>query len=115
MAQPEIELLYFDDCPNWKEADGLLLEAAASVGLLDPKISYRKVMSSLEAEEMGFRGSPTILIDGRDPFADAGTPAGLSCRVYRSEGRTSGSPSLDQIRDALRSALDASPGRDISC
>ena len=56
------------------------------------------------AEQYGFRGSPTIIIDGSDPFADPDAPIGLSCRVYATEDGYAGSPSLDQLRAALRKA-----------
>jgi hypothetical protein len=56
------------------------------------------------AEQHGFRGSPTVLIDGVDPFADPEAPVGLSYRVYATETSFAGSPSLDQLRTALREA-----------
>ncbi|MEE8330577.1 MAG: thioredoxin family protein, partial [Acidimicrobiia bacterium] len=51
-----------------------------------------------------FRGSPTIVIAGLDPFSDPDAPVGLSCRVYRTDDGYAGSPSLDQLRGALSSA-----------
>jgi hypothetical protein len=30
---------------------------------------------------VGMHGSPTVLVDGTDPFAPAGLPGSLSCRV----------------------------------
>jgi hypothetical protein len=40
-------------------------------------------------------GSPTLLIDGVDPFAMAGQAWNLSCRLYADEaGAASGAPSL---------------------
>jgi hypothetical protein len=54
-------------------------------------------------------GSPTLLINGVDPFAAPGTPASLSCRVYRDEtGQGQGAPSLAALRMALRKAAGAS-------
>jgi hypothetical protein len=50
-------------------------------------------------------GSPTLLIDGVDPFAAPGEPASLSCRLYRlPDGSLDGVPSLDQLRAALDAA-----------
>jgi hypothetical protein len=52
-------------------------------------------------------GSPTLLIDGRDPFAGPGAPASLSCRLYRDEtGRLGPAPSVDEFRHALAAARD---------
>ncbi len=39
---------------------------------------------------MQFRGSPTVLVDGWDPFLDPASPVGLSCRVYRTEDGVTG-------------------------
>ena len=72
-------LQYFDDCPNWQTANERLRALADE---LDIHITYHRVSSVEEAEELAFRGSPTILIDGRDPFARGGEPSGLACRVY---------------------------------
>ena len=36
-----------------------------------------------EAAEAGMRGSPTLLINGVDPFAAPGQAPGLACRLYR--------------------------------
>ncbi len=54
-----------------------------------------------EAERLRFRGSPTILIDGVDPFAEEEAPFGLSCRIYQTDRAMEGSPSVTQLLDAL--------------
>ena len=51
-------------------------------------------------------GSPTLLIDGVDPFAVPGQPPSMSCRLYRDDdGQASGAPSAGQLRQALERAL----------
>ncbi|WP_040493594.1 hypothetical protein, partial [Ilumatobacter nonamiensis] len=54
-----------------------------------------------EAERTRFRGSPSILVDGVDPFTDADAPVGLSCRMYQTPDGLAGSPTLDQLREVL--------------
>ena len=55
-----------------------------------------------QAERWGMHGSPTVRVDGRDPFAAPGTPASVSCRLYREEdGRAQGAPSVARLRQAL--------------
>jgi len=93
-----IELLYFEDCPNWKVADERLREVTSRRGQV---VSYRLVATPEEAEANGFRGSPTILIDGRDPFATGDEPVGLSCRVYQTPDGLAGAPTIAQLEDAL--------------
>ena len=41
------------------------------------------VTGETEAARLGMTGSPTILLDGADPFAAAGAVPGLSCRIHR--------------------------------
>jgi hypothetical protein len=51
------------------------------------------------------RGSPTLLLDGIDPFAVAGQRPSLSCRLYRDpDGRADGAPSVDALRNAIEQA-----------
>jgi hypothetical protein len=50
-------------------------------------------------------GSPTLLVNGSDPFAAPGTPASVSCRLYRDQGGPAGgAPSVAALREALRHA-----------
>lgn len=95
-----ITVQYFDGCPYWKQADEELQEAIGTLGL-DTEIVYERIESPEQAEEVGFRGSPTILISGRDPWAEPGVPIGLSCRVYRTGEKPSGSPGPEALRAAL--------------
>lgn len=53
------------------------------------------------AKQYGFRGSPTLLVDGVDPFTDLDAPIGLSCRLYATEHGYAGAPTLDQLRAVL--------------
>lgn len=94
----KVELLYFDDCPHWKVADGRLRELAAELGF---ELNRRLVESSEDAEALSFRGSPSILIDGRDRFAVDADPVGLSCRIYTTPDGPAGSPTVDQLRSVL--------------
>jgi Alkylmercury lyase len=56
-------------------------------------------------------GSPTLLIDGVDPFAEAGQAPSMSCRLYRDEnGQLSGAPSIGQLRQAIEAAPAAADG-----
>lgn len=47
-------------------------------------------------------GSPTLLLDGRDPFAPEGLQPSLSCGLYRhSDGTTDGAPSAADLHRVL--------------
>lgn len=97
----DVTLLYFDDCPNWLEADAHLRSLAAERP--DLHITRRIVDTPEAAEETQFRGSPSILVDGVDPFADVDDPVGLSCRVYQTSDGPAGSPTIEQLRAVLTS------------
>ena len=98
----DLELRYFDGCPNWKTADERLRQALAAAGQGALDVTYRKVARPAEAERLGFRGSPTVLVDGHDPFADESAPVGLACRIYQTEAGAEGAPSVAQLTRALR-------------
>ena len=94
----KISLLYFDDCPNWQIADARLTEALSLVGNPDQIVERVLVTTDEEAQAAHFLGSPTILIDGVDPFAgSAASSFGLTCRVYRTEKGLAGSPTVDEL------------------
>lgn len=99
-----ITLQYFDGCPSWRTADERLHRVADSLGL-DVRVDHQLVESPQDAERLGFQGSPTLLIDGVDPFADPDAPVGLSCRIYATEDGRAGAPSERQLEQALRSRM----------
>jgi hypothetical protein len=106
-----VSLLYFDGCPNWRVADERLREALVRVGQPDAPIKYLTVTTSEQADVLRFRGSPTVLITGRDPFLDGDAPVGLSCRVYRTGDGLVGSPTVEQLVEALGGHGDRGPRR----
>lgn len=77
---------------------GLALHA---VGRDDVDVRLRMVRTDTEAADLEFTGSPTILIDGSDPFVDSHAMAGLSCRLYSTPDGVAGSPSVEQLTAAL--------------
>jgi Alkylmercury lyase len=110
----DLMVLAVPGCPN-----AMLLEerlAQVLAGRRDVSVSRRVIEDEQEAAWRGMHGSPTILVDGMDPFAEPGQPASVSCRLYRdSDGRVGSAPSVSQLRRALgepaAAAVDAgSPG-----
>lgn len=95
----DITLLYFDGCPNWRVADERL--AAIAAERADLKVTRHLVDTLEEAERVGFHGSPSILVDGVDVFAEPDAGVGLSCRVYRTPDGLAGAPTVEQLRTAL--------------
>ncbi|MDP8953333.1 MAG: DUF2703 domain-containing protein, partial [Actinomycetota bacterium] len=88
--------------PNWRIADERLREALRGAGVNGSQITYEKIETPEQAEEAGFHGSPTILLNGGDPFATPEAPVGLSCRIYQTDAGPDGAPSLAQLAVVLR-------------
>lgn len=99
-----MRLVYFEDCPSWRLAESRLAEALVGLGRGPSAITHQLVATPEEAEAAGFRGSPTILVNGRDPFAGPNDPVGLSCRIYRSPAGFDHAPSVEALRSVLADA-----------
>lgn len=97
----QVELLYFDGCPSWKVADERLAKALRIAGRHDVVVTRRLVETVDDAEQTQFLGSPSIRIDGTDPFASDEARVGLACRVYAGPDGLSGSPTTAQFVEAL--------------
>jgi hypothetical protein len=107
----KLEVLHVPDCPNLPP----MLERLAEI--TDLPVTTRVIDSDADAARFGMAGSPTLLIDGVDPFTAAGgCECGVSCRLYRDEdGRIVPAPSVEQLRDALAAAgQPAAPGEVLS-
>jgi hypothetical protein len=98
----DIELLYVPNCPN-REAARRHLDAALAEHGLRVSVRERQVTSLEEADRFGMHGSPTIRVEGRDPFAGPDARPSLSCRLYPSEQGASGAPTVAQLAAALAS------------
>ncbi len=94
----DVTLTYFDGCPNWQRTDGYLRRLQGELGFT---LTHRLVSTPEEAARVRFAGSPTILVDGVDPFAIGDEPSGLACRVYETPDGPQGSPTLEQLREVL--------------
>jgi hypothetical protein len=95
----DVTLLYFEDCPSWREAS-FNLETLAEENS-DLVIHHQIVDTDQAAQQHRFRGSPSIRTNGHDLFADPDAPVGLSCRIYQTPDGPAGSPTLEQLRHAL--------------
>jgi proline dehydrogenase len=86
-----VELLATPDCPHAERAEEILRAALTEDGR-QPRIERVWIGDLDHAAGLGFRGSPTIRIEGRDvvpPPADM--PINLGCRLYRQpDGRLDG-------------------------
>ena len=100
-----VELLWWEGCPSHGEAEQLLEETLDELGKGDAHIVRREVRTRADARSLGFPGSPTFTVGGRDLFPTDAPPA-LTCRVYhRSDGRSAPLPDAADLADRLREVL----------
>lgn len=96
-------MLAVPDCPNAPALAERLAEALA--GQPAVPVVRRVITDAAGAAIWGMHGSPTVLVNGQDPFAAPGMPPALACRMYRSEnGSLEGAPSVTALRRVLEQA-----------
>jgi len=109
----QASLIYLDSCPNWRVARERLRRAIKSAEIGAVSVVVRVVITHREAVACGLCGSPTILIDGADPFAGVDLQTGVYCRRFTTEAGPDVAPSVAQLVAALRRAFqDGVPHRD---
>lgn len=75
-------------------------EALHEVELPEQTLTLQQVATSEEADGLSFHGSPTVLINGEDPFAEPSAAVGLMCRLYQTVAGFAGSPTHEQLVEA---------------
>ena len=72
-----ITLRHIAGCPHLPVVEARLRETLAELGV-SAEIILERVETRADAKRLGFRGSPTVLIEGRDPFPVAEASIGLA-------------------------------------
>jgi hypothetical protein len=117
-----VTILHITDCPNVAVLQQRLNRVLAD--RTDVQVELRLIDSDEGAAASGMTGSPTLLIDGVDPFASSGQLPSVSCRLYRDErGAVAGAPSFAQLyevfapnsADAQPAATDSTPVDEAGC
>lgn len=97
----KVEILYFDGCPTYKDAEGALRKVLAEQDV-EAEVELVPVNTDEEAERHRFPGSPTIRLDGQDLFS---TPKRrdwrLGCRLYPTPDGLRGFPTSEMLRESL--------------
>jgi len=100
----DVQLLVVPNCPNEQRAREMLRHALTDAGAGDTPIRTVVVSTAERAEQLGFAGSPTILLDGADPFPSAEHCTGLSCRMCAHRSGPQGVPEVTALIAAIRRA-----------
>ena len=109
MSVVDVELLVVPDCSNESVALSVLCLAFDRLGLAAQSVRTTVIASQEQTPERGFVGSPTILINGVDPFSAAGQSPAYACRVYATPDGLSGVPPLGEVISALAAACKREP------
>lgn len=109
MSEPhvKIELLYFKDCPSWKNALEVLQASLDQLGI-SAQISLILVETQEAAEKHEFTGSPMIRVNGVDLFPTGQTNYALGCRVYQTPEGYQGWPTQQMLTEKLQPFVSAS-------
>lgn len=90
-----IELLYFDDCPNWRTTRADLDALGDEIGF---DVSLTRLTGPEDATAKQFLGSPSIRVNGTDILTTGQEQVGYACRLY--EGSTN-APTKAALNEAL--------------
>jgi len=95
----KFEVQYFDGCPN--AAAAVQLVKKYSQAHPETEVGFVQVQDNERAAMIGFRGSPTVLINGRDWF-DMAVPEQpyMACRIY-----PAGIPSLELFSEMVQKMI----------
>jgi protein-disulfide isomerase len=101
----KVEILYFSGCPNHVPAVERVREVLAEEGTCADMIEF-EVTDSATAQKVGFLGSPSIRVDGKDVehSARSARDFGIMCRTYLNGDKQAGVPPPEWIRAAVREA-----------
>ena len=97
----KVEILYFDGCPTYVAADEAVREVLSDEDI-EAGVELVAVNTNQEAQRLRFPGSPTIRVDGRDPFpVPERTGYALGCRMYATPEGLKGSPTAEMLKEVL--------------
>jgi hypothetical protein len=93
-------ILYFEDCPSWKNAVALLESAIKQLDL-DANVDLIRAETDEAAQEQHFVGSPSIRLNGEDLFPVDHENYALGCRVYQTPEGMRGWPTKQMLEAAI--------------
>lgn len=97
-----IELFWFDGCPSYLRARDILEQVLREENIA-ARIEMIQVSDDADALAKKFLGSPTIRLNGADPFAEPGQGNyAMQCRVYCTPEGLKGVPTKEMLRAAVK-------------
>ena len=104
-----IQLLWFEDCPNHEPAKKMLAEVLHELGVTEP-IERIEVPDVETGGKVRFPGSPTIRINGSDiePGWESSGDYTPRCRLYMTSEGLRGPPERGWVKRAVELANEGS-------
>lgn len=103
-----IELLWFEGCPNHEAAEAVV-RAVLAEHSADVPIRRVEVPDEATVNRVRFPGSPTVRVNGRDVDPEFDPAACVDCtprcRVYPTDAGLRGVPEQRWIEESVRAAL----------
>jgi hypothetical protein len=99
----KIEFLYFKSCPGYKQAL-TNLKAVLEGSKIKIDLVLINVTSEAQAAKVGFQGSPSIRVNGKD-LDGRNDGYAYGCRIYQLDGKITPTPSKDFIELKLKELL----------
>ena len=95
----QIDILYFDGCPNHQPTAELVRDVVRTLGV-DATIREVEVRDADDAARQRFFGSPTVRVNGQDvdPMVRTRVDYSFGCRMYGG----SGTPPRELVEQALK-------------
>ena len=102
MNKTQIQILYFPDCPIYKELEELVREVIRELGI-NADLELINIQTKEDAEKYHFTGSPGLRINGKDidPLTENAPVVLRSCKIYRTEEGMKMMPTKKMITAAL--------------
>jgi hypothetical protein len=102
-ATATVEFLYFSSCPGYKQAL-VNLKAALRESEISADLTLINVTSEAQAAKVGFQGSPSIRVNGKD-LDGRNEGHSYGCRIYKVGGKLAPTPTTEFIKARLRELM----------
>jgi len=102
-GKAKVEFLYFKSCPGHKQALANL-RAALEGSKIKAHLVLINVTSEAQAAKVGFQGSPSIRVNGKD-LDGRNEGHSYGCRIYQVGGKITPTPTKEFIQEKLRDLL----------
>jgi len=102
-VKAKVEFLYFKSCPGHKQAL-INLKAVLEESKINADLVSINVTSEAQAAKVGFQGSPSIRVNGKD-IDGRNDGYSFSCRIYQIDGKITPIPTKEFVQAKLNALM----------